>query len=248
MGWSEERGGGHVARNDSDKIMRRCGKIVVFQTSELREGITCMTLYRTIPTVGLLPTRVHRVLAIGLLAAASAVGCGASRPAQRSTDSATSAASVAKSVAETPKPFNQGAEQAPVQPGEQAVTGEKTAVQGGPPLQAQPAAAPAAASPAQSDAGQDTEHQIPEGAITGKIVSSFQAEDGTMTLYLNQGSAAHLRVNMTGSILEGGEGGKKLAGASFVITKVLSDNQAVATSKYSKSLGKNNRFMIIKPN
>lgn len=235
-----------VIRNDSDKILRRCGKIVIFQTSELREDITCMTLYRTIPTVGLLQKKVHGVLAIGLLAVASAVGCGASRPAQRSTDSGTNSPSAAKSAAEPPKQLNQEAEQAPAQQGDRAGAVEKTAVQGGPPLQAQPSAVPAASS-AQSDEGKDSGDRIPEGAITGKIVSSFRGDDGTTTLYLNQGSEAKLRVNMTGNILEGSEGGKKLDGGSFTITKVLGDNQSVAASKYGKSLGKNNRFMIIKP-
>lgn len=78
-------------------------------------------------------------------------------------------------------------------------------------------------------------------------MSSFRADDGSTTLYLNQGSKSKLRVNMTGNILEGGEGGKKLEGGSFTITKVLGDNQAVATTKLGKSLGKNNRFMVIKP-
>lgn len=214
-----------------------------FQTSELREDITYMTLRKTIPTLGLLQKKVHRVLAIGLLAAASAVGCSASRPVQRSGDNASSSPSVAKSVAEAPKQSTEGAERASAQQGEQASTGEKTAVSGGPALQAQPSVAPVAASPAPAEVGD----KIPEGAITGKVVSSFRGDDGKMTLYLNQGSAAKLRVGLNGHILEGSEGGRKLDGGSFVITKVLGDNQSVATSNYYKSLGKNDRFMIIKP-
>ena len=68
-----------------------------------------------------------------------------------------------------------------------------------------------------------------------------------MTLYLDQGSTAKLRVNMTGHVLEGGEGGRRLDGATFTVTKVLGDHQAVATTKYGKSLGKNLRFMLLQP-
>ena len=108
---------------------------------------------------------------------------------------------------------------------------------GGPPQP--PPAAPAA--PA-ADA-----NAIPAGAITGKVVQSFRGDDGKMTMYLNKGTKDKLRVGMAGSILDGGDGGKALEGASFTITKVLGENQSVATSSYGKSLGKNNRFMVSKP-
>lgn len=110
-----------------------------------------------------------------------------------------------------------------------------------------PAPGPAAPNPAQTaDAGGGGD-KIPDGAIQGKIVSSFRGDDGSTTLYLNQGSKSKLRVNMTGNILEGSEGGKKLEGGTFTITKVIGDSQSVATTKFGKSLGKNNRFMVIKP-
>ena len=51
---------------------------------------------------------------------------------------------------------------------------------------------------------------------------------------------------MTGFILVGGEGGEKLEGGTFTITKVTGDAQSVATTKLSKPLGKNNRFYIAK--
>lgn len=78
-------------------------------------------------------------------------------------------------------------------------------------------------------------------------MQSFRGDDGRMTMYLNQGTKAKLRIGMTGSILSGSEGGTTLDGATFQVTKVLGENQAVATSNYGKSLGKNNRFMIAKP-
>jgi hypothetical protein len=87
---------------------------------------------------------------------------------------------------------------------------------------------------------------IPAGAITGKIVQSFRGDDGKMTLYLNRGTKDKLRVGMNGNILDGSDGGKTLEGGQFTITKVLSENQAVGSTSYGKSLGKNNRFMIPK--
>ena len=85
---------------------------------------------------------------------------------------------------------------------------------------------------------------LPAGAISGKIVQSFRGDDGTITVYLNKGSKDKLRVGMVGQLLEGSEGGKPLDGATFKITKVIGENQAVAILSYAKPLGKNNRFMI----
>lgn len=86
---------------------------------------------------------------------------------------------------------------------------------------------------------------IPEGAIVGRVVQST-VEDGKRILYLDKGSKSKLRVGMQGSILQGKEGGTKLDGGSFTITKVLGDNQAVGSTDYGKSLGGNNRFLILK--
>ena len=72
------------------------------------------------------------------------------------------------------------------------------------------------------------------------------SEDGKRILYLDKGSKSKLRVGMQGSILQGKEGGTKLDGGSFTITKVLGDNQAVGSTDYGKSLGGNNRFLILK--
>lgn len=107
------------------------------------------------------------------------------------------------------------------------------------------AGAPGAASPTGGGA-QDSTVAIPPGALVGKIVNSFRAEDGTLTLYLNKGKKDKLRVGMTGEVLEGSEGGRLLVGATFTITKVIGANQAVATARYDKSLGKNNRFLVVK--
>ena len=109
----------------------------------------------------------------------------------------------------------------------------------GAPPPAAPAAAPAAA---KEEGGGNT---IPTGAIQGKILQSIR-EEGKLTLYLNQGTKAKVRVGMTGYILVGSDGGEKLEGGSFTITKVTGDAQSVATTNLSKPLGKNNRFYIPK--
>ena len=105
-----------------------------------------------------------------------------------------------------------------------------------------PGGAPTASGAAAADA-----NAIPAGAITGKVVQSFRGDDGKMTMYLNKGTKDKLRVGMAGNVLDGSDGGKTLEGATFTITKVLGENQSVATSSYGKSLGKNNRFMVAKP-
>ncbi len=111
-----------------------------------------------------------------------------------------------------------------------------------------PGAAPSAKaeseSPGSPTAGGADIPAIPAGAISGKIIQSFRGDDGTITVYLNKGSKDKLRVGMVGQVLAGSEGGKPLDGATFKITKVLGENQAVAILAYAKPLGKNNRFMI----
>lgn len=104
-----------------------------------------------------------------------------------------------------------------------------------------PAPAPTPAPAPKSEGG-----DVPANAVVGKVVNSFRESDGKLVLYLNKGSKDKLRVGMSGDILEGSDGGTKLSGANFTITKVISDGQAVASSSYAKSLGKNNRFMVAK--
>jgi hypothetical protein len=109
-----------------------------------------------------------------------------------------------------------------------------------------PGAAPPGATQAPPPAAKSEGGDIPANAVLGKVMSSFRGDDGNLTLYLNKGSKDKLRVGMSGEILEGSDGSTKLSGGTFTITKVINDGQAVATSKYGKSLGKNNRFMVIK--
>lgn len=106
-------------------------------------------------------------------------------------------------------------------------------------------AAPAAGAAGAGGAGGGDSSAIPEDAIVGRIVQST-VEDGKRILYLDKGSKSKLRVGMKGSILQGKEGGQKLDGGTFSVTKVLGDNQAVGSTDYGKSLGSNNRFMILK--
>ncbi|MDW8283255.1 MAG: hypothetical protein RMK29_16180 [Myxococcales bacterium] len=87
---------------------------------------------------------------------------------------------------------------------------------------------------------------IPAGAIVGRVLQAFRGEDGKLTLYLNKGKSAKVKVGMTGTILQGSEGGQVLEGATFTVTKVVGDGQSVATTDYDRPLGKNTRFMIVK--
>jgi hypothetical protein len=111
-----------------------------------------------------------------------------------------------------------------------------------PPVAPPPVAPPAAPT---ADAGKDG-GGIPAGAIVGKIQSSFKGDDGKLVLFLNKGSKDKIRVGMTGNILSGSDGGEKLDGGAFSITKVIDEGRSVASSNFGKSLGKNNRFFIPK--
>lgn len=87
---------------------------------------------------------------------------------------------------------------------------------------------------------------IPAGATVGRVVQAFRGEDGKLTLYLSKSSGPKIKVGMQGSVLVGADGGQVLEGASFTVSKVLGDGQAVAVSEFNKPLGKNTRFMIVK--
>jgi|GEM_PF-1907922 len=79
--------------------------------------------------------------------------------------------------------------------------------------------------------------------LLAKIVQGFR-EGAAMQLYIDKGSANGVKAGMTGSILEGAEGDKLLEGGTFSINKVLDGKKAVASTNFSKPLGKNNRVVI----
>ncbi len=82
----------------------------------------------------------------------------------------------------------------------------------------------------------------PGESVYGRIVQAY-LEAGTMTLYLDKGTAAGLKPGMTGAILQGASGEEPLDGGQFRIVSVLDANRAVAKSTL-RSIGKNTRVTI----
>jgi hypothetical protein len=78
--------------------------------------------------------------------------------------------------------------------------------------------------------------------VQGRVVAAYR-EGAGLTLHLDKGSAAGLKVGMSGSVLTGSSGEDQLDGGTFKITQVLGDNKSVARSSLA-SLGKNTRFVI----
>lgn len=79
--------------------------------------------------------------------------------------------------------------------------------------------------------------------LLARIVSAFK-EGGAWVWYLDKGSAASVRVGMSGNVLEGPEGDKLLDGATLSVTQVIDGNKAVARSNFQKPLGKNTRVVL----
>ena len=81
-----------------------------------------------------------------------------------------------------------------------------------------------------------------ESTVQGRVVAAYR-EGAGLTLHLDKGSAAGLKVGMSGSVLTGSSGEDQLDGGTFKITQVLGDNKSVARSSLT-SVGKNTRFVI----
>ena len=79
--------------------------------------------------------------------------------------------------------------------------------------------------------------------LLAKIVQGFREGSATQ-LYIDKGTANGVKAGMSGSILEGPEGDKLLEGGTFSINKVLDGKKSVASTNFSKPLGKNNRVVI----
>lgn len=79
-------------------------------------------------------------------------------------------------------------------------------------------------------------------SVQGRIVGVYK-EGGGLTLHLDKGSAAGLKVGMSGSVLVGPSGEDALDGGGFKITQVLSDTKSVARASIS-SVGRNTRFVV----
>ena len=79
--------------------------------------------------------------------------------------------------------------------------------------------------------------------LLGTLLSAYR-EGSNWVLYLDKGSAARVRIGMTGNLLEGTDGDKLVDGASFSVTQVVDDKKSIAQSSYGKPLGKNKRIVL----
>lgn len=82
----------------------------------------------------------------------------------------------------------------------------------------------------------------PQETIQGHIVSAYR-EGGQLTIHLDKGSSAGVKVGMSGTILSGPSGEDPLTGGSFRVVQVLDGTKSVAKSSLS-SIGKNTRVAI----
>jgi hypothetical protein len=78
--------------------------------------------------------------------------------------------------------------------------------------------------------------------IQGHIVNAYR-EGGQLTIHIDKGSSAGVKVGMNGSILSGASGEDPLSGGGFKVIQVLDGSRSVARCALS-SLGKNTRVAI----
>ena len=78
--------------------------------------------------------------------------------------------------------------------------------------------------------------------IQGHIVSAYR-EGGQLTIHIDKGSAAGVKVGMSGAILSGPSGEESLSGGAFKVVQVLDEKKSVAKSSIG-SIGKNTRVAI----
>ncbi|MSP60309.1 MAG: hypothetical protein EXR72_08205 [Myxococcales bacterium] len=77
-----------------------------------------------------------------------------------------------------------------------------------------------------------------------KVVQSFRDDaDGRMTLYLDRGAGAGIKVGTLGTLLTGKEGDVPLDGGEFKVVKVVDAQKSIAKSSIS-AVGKNTRARI----
>jgi hypothetical protein len=78
--------------------------------------------------------------------------------------------------------------------------------------------------------------------IQGHIVSAYR-ESGQLTIHIDKGSAAGVKVGMAGTILSGPSGEDPLSGGAFRVVQVLDDRKSVARCALL-TVGKNTRVAI----
>jgi hypothetical protein len=82
----------------------------------------------------------------------------------------------------------------------------------------------------------------PQETIQGHIVNAYR-EAGQLTIHIDKGSSAGVKVGMNGSILSGPSGEDPLQGGSFRVVQVLDGSRSVAKCPLT-SIGKNTRVAI----
>lgn len=82
-----------------------------------------------------------------------------------------------------------------------------------------------------------------DNGVQGRVVSSYR-EGGTLTLHIDKGSAAGVKVGSSGALLDGPSGSNPLEGGTFTITQVIDEGKSVAKTNL-KSLGRNTRVSIL---
>ena len=78
--------------------------------------------------------------------------------------------------------------------------------------------------------------------IQGHIVSAY-LESGQMTLHIDKGSSAGVKVGQSGTILSGANAEDPLPGGAFKIVQVLDGSKSVGRCSL-RSIGKNTRVAI----
>ncbi len=82
----------------------------------------------------------------------------------------------------------------------------------------------------------------PSEIIEGHIVTAYR-EGGQLTIHLDKGSSAGVKVGQSGIILSGPSGEDPLSGGAFRVVEVLDANKSVARCAIT-TLGKNSRVAI----
>ena len=84
-------------------------------------------------------------------------------------------------------------------------------------------------------------HQV----LVNLVVNGIQAmpEGGTLTIHIDKGSSAGVKVGMSGTILSGPSGEDPLSGGGFKVVQVLDGSRSVGRCSLS-SVGKNTRVAI----
>jgi hypothetical protein len=79
-------------------------------------------------------------------------------------------------------------------------------------------------------------------SVQGRVVSAYREGPG-LTLHIDKGAGAGVRVGMTGTVLMGPSGEDPLDGGEFRVVTVLGEGKSVAKTNLS-SLGRNTRVVI----